>query len=49
MCFGVRVAFLTNEIPGKPVQNRISLFTNIHKVWVKIKSRNEIWTSSPTR
>ena len=25
MCFGVRVAFLTNENPGKPVQTRISL------------------------
>ena len=25
MCFGVRVAFSTNENPGKPVQTRISL------------------------
>ena len=23
MCFGVRVAFSTNENPGKPVQTRI--------------------------
>ena len=25
MCFGVRVAFSTNENPDKPVQTRISL------------------------
>ena len=25
MCFGVRVAFSTNENPGKPVQTHISL------------------------
>ena len=25
MCFWVRVAFLTNENPGKPVQTHISL------------------------
>ena len=25
MCFGVRVAFSTNENPGKPAQTRISL------------------------
>ena len=25
MCFRVRVAFSTNENPGKPVQTRISL------------------------
>ena len=26
MCFGVRVAFSTNEYPGKPVQTRIGRF-----------------------
>ena len=25
MCFGVRVAFSTNEKPGKPMQTRIGL------------------------
>ena len=25
MCFGIYVAFSTNENPGKPVQTRISL------------------------
>ena len=45
MCFGVHVAFSTNENPGKPVQTRIGLVTNIHEVWMKIKTRNKIWTS----
>ena len=38
MYFGVRVAFSTNENPGKPVQTRISFVTSIHKVWMKIKT-----------
>ena len=31
MCFGVRVAFSTNESPGKPVQTRISLWYEFTK------------------
>ena len=27
----------------------LAFVTNIHKVWMKIKTRNKIWTSSPTR
>ena len=29
--------------------SRLAFVTNIHKVWMKIKARNKIWTSSPTR
>ena len=27
----------------------LAFVTNIHKVWMKIKTQNKIWTPSPTR
>ena len=50
MCFGVRVAFSTNENPGKPVQTRISLcYEHTQSKDEDKELTRNIWTFSPTR
>ena len=49
-CFyGYVLHFRPTKTQASLCRLALAFVTNIHKVWMKIKTRNKIWTPSPTR
>ena len=45
---GYLLHFRSKKTQASLCRLALAFVTNIHKVWIKIKTRNTIWTSSPT-